>query len=62
VRRLFRELWSNEDSGRYRVALDVLDGRHTWLEAGILGLEDQAAAASAPAARAKERDRVAVSA
>jgi alkylation response protein AidB-like acyl-CoA dehydrogenase len=62
VSRLFRELWSNEDNGRYRVALDVLDGRHTWLETGILGLPDQAAAASAPAARAPERDRVAVSA
>jgi len=62
VRRLFRELWSNEDNGRYRVALDVLDGRHAWLESGILGLEDHEAAAPAPAARAPERDRVAVGA
>jgi alkylation response protein AidB-like acyl-CoA dehydrogenase len=59
VRHLFRELWSNEDNGRYGVALDVLNGRHTWLEAGNLG---HPAAAPAPAARAPERDRDAVSA
>src|SRR5258708_28913819 len=40
VRRLFRELWSNEDNGRHRVALDVLDGRHTWIQALILRLPD----------------------
>jgi hypothetical protein len=33
---LFRDLWSNDDDGRYRAAQDVLAGRHAWLEAGIL--------------------------
>ena len=34
--RLFHELWSNADAGNHRLALDVLSGRHTWLEAGII--------------------------
>lgn len=28
----FRELWRNDDGRTYRVAMDVLDGRHSWLE------------------------------
>jgi alkylation response protein AidB-like acyl-CoA dehydrogenase len=39
IARLFEDLWSNDDVARYRAALDVLDGRHAWLERGILGLE-----------------------
>jgi alkylation response protein AidB-like acyl-CoA dehydrogenase len=38
VRRLFDELWNNDDVARYRAGLDVLSGRHAWLEQGILGL------------------------
>ena len=34
--RLFHELWSNADTPNHRLALDVLSGRHTWLEAGIV--------------------------
>ena len=34
--RLFHELWSNADMPNHRLALDVLKGRHTWLEAGII--------------------------
>ncbi|HXD64629.1 MAG TPA: acyl-CoA dehydrogenase family protein [Solirubrobacteraceae bacterium] len=34
--RLFHELWNNADEANHRLALDVLSGRHTWLEAGIL--------------------------
>jgi hypothetical protein len=34
--RLFHELWSNADAPNQRLALDVLSGRHTWLEAGIV--------------------------
>jgi alkylation response protein AidB-like acyl-CoA dehydrogenase len=34
--RLFHELWSNADASNHRLALDVLSGRHTWLEAGIV--------------------------
>jgi alkylation response protein AidB-like acyl-CoA dehydrogenase len=40
VGRLFEDLWSNDDVAKYRAALDVLGGRHAWLERGILGLEN----------------------
>lgn len=36
VARLFRDLWVNTDVSDDQVARDVLDGEHTWLEAGIL--------------------------
>jgi len=36
VRDLFRDLWSNDDVARYRLGVDVVDGRHAWLEAGIV--------------------------
>jgi alkylation response protein AidB-like acyl-CoA dehydrogenase len=38
VRQLFGELWSNDDVRKYKVAMRVLDGRHAWLESGILPL------------------------
>src|SRR3984957_3415047 len=34
--RLFHELWSNADTPNHKLALDVLSGRHTWLEAGVI--------------------------
>jgi len=34
--RLFHDLWSNADAANHRLALNVLGGRHTWLEAGII--------------------------
>jgi len=34
--RLFHDLWRNADGPNHRLALDVLKGRHTWLEAGII--------------------------
>ena len=34
--RLFHELWDNADAANHRLALDVLKGRHTWLEEGII--------------------------
>jgi hypothetical protein len=36
IRQLFRDLWRNDDGLRYRTALDVLEGRHAWLETGIM--------------------------
>jgi hypothetical protein len=38
VRALFGELWSNDDAVRYKHGLDVLSGRHEWLERGGIGL------------------------
>jgi alkylation response protein AidB-like acyl-CoA dehydrogenase len=38
VKALFRELWSNDDVAKYRLGVAVLEGRHQWLERGIMGL------------------------
>jgi alkylation response protein AidB-like acyl-CoA dehydrogenase len=40
--RLFQDLWSNDDVRKYKVALKVLDGKHSWLEQGSLGLDRRA--------------------
>jgi len=44
VRRLFHELWSNDDAVKNRVAASVMGGRQAWLEGGVLdlGLDDYA--------------------
>ena len=39
VRRLFTDLWSNDDTAKYRVAQNVLTGKHLWLEALLEGLD-----------------------
>jgi alkylation response protein AidB-like acyl-CoA dehydrogenase len=56
VSRLFHELWANDDVRKYKVALRVLDGKHAWLEEGILplgvrpeALKPKPAVAGAPA-------------
>jgi alkylation response protein AidB-like acyl-CoA dehydrogenase len=36
VTRLFRDLWANDDARKYRLAMRVLEGRHAWMEEGIL--------------------------
>jgi alkylation response protein AidB-like acyl-CoA dehydrogenase len=52
IKHLFAALWSNDDALRYRTALDVLKGRHEWLEGGIMAHQ-----APAPAAgRADDRE------
>ena len=59
VRHLFRELWNNDDDVRYRAAMDVLKGRHEWMENGIVERAPAApaapAAAAPPAAKAEPR-------
>ena len=54
---LFRDLWSNDDALRYRSALDVLNGRHVWLEAGIMAHEPAATSTDRAAQRASEPSR-----
>jgi alkylation response protein AidB-like acyl-CoA dehydrogenase len=41
VLRLFHELWANDDVRKYKVALRVLDGKHAWIEEGILKLGER---------------------
>jgi alkylation response protein AidB-like acyl-CoA dehydrogenase len=36
VDELFHRLWANTDDESYKVAMDVLDGKHVWAEAGAL--------------------------
>ena len=33
---LFHQLWFNDDDAGYSAALAVLEGRHTWIEEGIV--------------------------
>jgi len=61
VKELFRDLWSNDDARLYRTALDVLDGRYAWLQAGILGADDRSSGSEA-AARSGEREKIPVGA
>lgn len=50
VRKLFRELWANDDVGKYRVALGVLKGDQMWMEQLLEGL---------PATASQKRAKVA---
>lgn len=36
VQQLFRAVWRNDDTRTYRVAREVLDGKHAWLEEGMV--------------------------
>ncbi len=38
VRRLFRDLWSNEDAAKNRVAASVMQGAQAWLEQGAMDI------------------------
>jgi len=51
VSQLFSELWSNDDAVRYRHGIDVLTGRHQWLEGGTVGPDTTAAATPAEAVK-----------
>ena len=38
MRRLFHELWSNDDTDKNQLVAQVIKGEHLWLEAGTFGL------------------------
>jgi alkylation response protein AidB-like acyl-CoA dehydrogenase len=38
---LFRDLWANDDVRKYKIAIKVLEGKHAWLETGILSMEER---------------------
>ncbi|HLK37348.1 MAG TPA: acyl-CoA dehydrogenase family protein, partial [Polyangiaceae bacterium] len=52
----FGELWHNDDLARYRAGQAVLEGRHAWLEDGIVGLR-RSAESLAPAVPEEARRR-----
>jgi len=63
IKRLFVDLWANDDNRKYRVALNVLKGKHQWLEKAVEGLEQEIQASEAAvAAPAAKRKKAAVSA
>lgn len=51
IRRLFIDLWSNDDARKYQVARNVLKGRHIWLEDLLEGLHRVSAADAIPPAK-----------
>jgi alkylation response protein AidB-like acyl-CoA dehydrogenase len=58
VMRLLRDLWFNDDVRKYKVALKVLDGKHAWLEKGILGLEERSHALKPETVTARKAEPV----
>ncbi|MCP5043827.1 MAG: acyl-CoA dehydrogenase, partial [bacterium] len=64
IKRLFADLWSNDDVRKYKVAQGVLAGRQLWLETLFEGLEKsdhfQQSPEMPPAKPARERRAVAV--
>jgi hypothetical protein len=56
IRRLFTDLWSNDDARKYQVARNVLKGRHIWLEDLLKGLSQEPAAVP-PVKVAPQRSR-----
>ena len=59
VRQSFRALWHNHDTLKYRVGIDVLEGRHRWLEAGTVGLDTPVVARRAERLAAEARPEAA---
>ena len=53
VRRLFIDLWSNDDARKYKVARSVLKGRHAWLESLLDGLEKGSVVSLGPTRRSE---------
>jgi alkylation response protein AidB-like acyl-CoA dehydrogenase len=55
----FHALWHNDDAAKYEIGRAVLDGRHEWLESGIVGLrhtaEELEPQSYAPGERAAEK-------
>jgi len=41
VKRYFKDLWSNDDDRKYKLARQVLDGQFSWLEEGSVGLKEE---------------------
>ena len=50
IERLFHDLWSNDDVTKYKTALHVLEGRHLFVEKGIIGLDSPEKAPAVPQA------------
>ena len=40
VKRLFHELWHNDDNMKCRTALGILEDKFAWLESGIVTMDE----------------------
>jgi alkylation response protein AidB-like acyl-CoA dehydrogenase len=60
VKRLFRDLWSNDDYEKYRTGAAVVDGKHDWLQTGTISVSDHLHEPAASEVAARERRPVAV--
>ena len=62
----FQQLFGPNDDALYKVARQVLDGRHTWLEQGIIGMvpdegrDDPAVTSQDPKAKTARREAAGV--
>ncbi len=56
VKRLFAEMWRNDDVQKYRVAQQVLRGEHAWLEEGVIGLDEHPASRAGAWGKPKEQE------
>jgi hypothetical protein len=54
---LFDALWSNDDTANHSLAQDVLEGRHLWLEEGVMDPSDIAPAPQRPGPAGQTPDR-----
>ncbi|MCP4203380.1 MAG: acyl-CoA dehydrogenase [bacterium] len=39
VKRLFQDLWHNDDVMQYKLGVKVMEGEHRWIESGVIGVE-----------------------
>ena len=44
IGKLFHDLWRNDDVRKYRVGVDVVEGRHAWIHEGTVSVRDHHAA------------------
>jgi hypothetical protein len=50
----FRAFWRNDDYQKYRVARQILEGRHRWLEKGVIAFDTPGTIPGRPADREQE--------
>jgi len=62
VRQLFRDLWSNDDAYKYKVAKGVLEGKQEWLEELVRGFDAKPGVPQVAAVTEKPKPRAAAAA
>ncbi len=60
VAKLFRDLWNNDDARKYRAGVEVMEGRHAWMEEGALSIQEHHIAIAPPVAAPADESHRAV--